>query len=66
MCSLVEREWTLSSGKEALSCVRKRTKRTILWLDEWRDMRETGNELELVLDLAALVGALLLGSVGRC
>jgi hypothetical protein len=28
-----------------------------------RDLRETGNELELVLDLAALVGALLLGSV---
>jgi hypothetical protein len=31
-----------------------------------RDLRETGNELELVLDLAALVGALLLGSVGCC
>jgi hypothetical protein len=23
MCSLVEREWTLSSGKEALDCVRE-------------------------------------------
>jgi hypothetical protein len=68
MCSLVEREWTLSSGKEALSWVSHsfevcRTKERVLWRE---DIREARNELELVLDLAALVGALLLGSVGCC
>jgi hypothetical protein len=66
MCSLVEREWTLSSGKEALGCVRRDGSREMGWdCGKERDVRETGHELELVLDLAALVGAVLLGS-GVC
>jgi hypothetical protein len=59
ICSLEDRVWTLSSGKEALLlsvCVQY----SIL-MDGV--IREALDELELVLDLAALVGDLLLSAV---
>ena len=56
--------WTLSSGKDALQytvslSARGNRGRVVMP----RDLRETLDELELVLDLAALVGAVLLGPV---
>ena len=61
MCSLEERVWTLSSGKEALLL--------LVWIQHSvlldGVIRETLDELELVLDLAALVGDLLLRAADR-
>jgi len=58
--------WTLSSGNEALGAVSLRSPDNI---KDRMDIRETLNELELVLDLAALVGDLLLSAMAcqfRC
>lgn len=58
--------WTLSSGKEALGAVSLRSPDNIKYR---MDIRETLDELELVLDLAALVGDLLLSAItcqSRC
>ena len=58
--------WTLSSGNEALGIVSLRSPDNLKYR---MDIRETLNELELVLDLAALVGDLLLSAMAcqaRC
>lgn len=60
MCSLEDRVWTLSSGNEALGAVSLRSPDNLKYR---MDIRETLDELELVLDLAALVGDLLLSAV---
>jgi hypothetical protein len=67
MCSLEDRVWTLSSGKEALSSsVSPGPKwRHDTWYRSLSDIREALDELELVLDLAALLGALLLSTIAR-
>jgi len=56
--------WTLSSGKEALVPLSDCAQHTcVVWMVGWDDLRETLDELELVLDLAALVGDLLLSAM---